>query len=368
MSISLALALSGAQAPAPAIASDTNDTVTYVVKAGDTFDRLSRDYLVPERNWQALLRLAGIRDPRRLPVGRRLVIPRSWLRHRLEPARLASYRGTVRISAGGRALTPAVGMAVGEGTRLTTGGNSFVSLVLADRSTVVLPSQSQVTIRQLQRILLTGTIDYHFEVERGRLETKVKPLDDPAARYRIQTPLSMTAVRGTEFRVSYSSDADVAGTEVLSGTVSFASASEASGATLEERHGAVVNRAGERRVVALLPAPELREPGRLQTRDAVEFQVTALPDAARYRAVIAADAGFIENIAEQVSDSGAFAFADIANGNLFVRVSAIDRNGLEGLAQSYSFPRRLASIRGEVATPFSRPTMTRAICAGDNSP
>lgn len=345
MSISLALALSSAQAPTPSVGPDT---VTYVVRAGDTFDRLSRNYLVPERNWRALLRLAGIRDPKRLPVGRRLVIPRSWLRYRIEPARLASYRGTLGIALGGRAPAPSIGMPVGEGARLTTAASSFASLILADGSTVVIPSQSQVTIRHLRRILLTGTIDYRFEVERGRLQTKVPPLNNPAARYRIQTPLSMTAVRGTEFRVTYSSDADVAGTEVLSGTVSLSSSSDAGGATLNEYFGAVVSRSGETRVVDLLPAPELRDPGRLQTRETVGLQIEPLPDAVRYRAVIAADAGFIENIAEQFSNTGAFAFSEIPDGNLFVRVSAIDRNGLEGLAQSYSFSRRLTSIRGEV--------------------
>lgn len=327
---------------------DTEDTIVYVVRRGDTFDRLSRKYLVPDRDWQALLRLAGIRDPRRLPIGHRLVIPRTWLRYTVEPARLASYRGTVRISFSGRAVAPAAGMALGEGTQLTTAANSFISLVLPDRSTVVIPSQSQVRIRQLRRILLTGTIDYRFEIERGRLETKVTPLEGPAGHYRIYTPLSMTAVRGTEFRVAYDAESALAGTEVLSGTVSFSSASEGSQLTLQERVGAIVDRSGEARVVDLLPAPQLQDPGRVQTRDSVELQTAPLAGAVRYRAVIAADAGFIENIAEQFSDTGSFAFTEIPNGNLFVRVSAVDGNGLEGLAQSYSFSRRLASIRGEV--------------------
>ena len=64
--------------------------------------------------------------------------------------------------------------------------------------------------------------------------------------------------------------------------------------------------------------------------------------------MIASDAGFIDNIAEQFSDDGTFTLADIPNGSLFVRVSAIAASGLEGMAQSYSFQRRLASIHGTV--------------------
>jgi hypothetical protein len=82
--------------------------------------------------------------------------------------------------------------------------------------------------------------------------------------------------------------------------------------------------------------------------DAVEFRAEPLEGAVRYRAVIATDAGFIDNIAEQFSGDGAFALADIPNGNLFVRVSAVAPSGLEGRAQSYSFTRRLASIQGAV--------------------
>ena len=98
--LTLAMFLAGALwaaavTPAPA---PPPDTVIYVVRRGDTLDRLSQSFLVPERRWRALLKLAGIRNPRRLPVGRPLTIPRDWLRYKVEPARLASYRGTVSLS------------------------------------------------------------------------------------------------------------------------------------------------------------------------------------------------------------------------------------------------------------------------------
>jgi hypothetical protein len=157
----------------------------------------------------------------------------------------------------------------------------------------------------------------------------------------------MTAVRGTEFRVSFSEERRAATTEVLAGIVRFSPSESEAGLTLERSFGATLDRGGSR-VEKLLAAPDVEEPPALQTKDAVEFRVHKLQGSMRYRAVIASDAGFIDNIAEQFSDDGAFALADIPNGNLFVRVSAIDANGLEGMAQSYSFQRRLAAIRGSV--------------------
>ena len=345
MSILLAAA---AYTSAIAPAQSQNDIIYYVIRRGDTLYGLSHSFLVPERRWEALLRLAAIRDPKRLPVGRTLRIPRAWLRFKVEPARLAGYRGTVSLSMSGKTVMPSIGVVIGEGAEIATAGNSFATLVLADHSQVVIPSQSRVRVRELRRILLTGAIDYRIDVEHGRLETRVTPLEQPSGRYRIQTPISMTAVRGTEFRVSFEDERRAAATEVLAGTVTFSSSASEKRLTLERSFGATLDGEGGSRVEKLLTAPALEEPPALQTKDAVEFRVRKLEGSIRYRAVIASDAGFIDNIAEQFSDDGAFALADIPNGNLFVRVSAIAASGLEGMAQSYSFRRRLASIRGTV--------------------
>ena len=345
MSILLAVA---AHAAVVLPAQPPNDAIEYVIRRGDTLYGLGRSFLVPERRWEALLRLAALRDPKRLPIGRKLRIPRAWLRFNVEPARLASYRGAVSLSIGGKAMAPSVGIVVGEGAEIATAGNSFATLILADRSQVVIPSQSRVRVRELRRILLTGAIDYRIDVEQGRLETKVTPLERPSGRYQIRTPISMTAVRGTEFRVSFEGERRTAATEVLTGTVTFSPPDSATGLTLKRNFGATLDRAGGSRVEELLAAPDLYEPPPLQTKDAVEFRVRKLAGSLRYRAVIASDAGFIDNIAEQFSDDGTFTLADIPNGSLFVRVSAIAASGLEGMAQSYSFQRRLASIHGTV--------------------
>jgi len=99
----------------------------------------------------------------------------------------------------------------------------------------------------------------------------------------------------------------------------------------------------------LLPAPDLLDPGKVQIKDEVTFSLTPVQGAARYRVVLASDAGFVENYAEQIVEGRDFTLGNVPNGNQFVRVSAIAASGLEGLAQSYSFSRRLASIRAEAS-------------------
>jgi len=325
------------------------DTVTYVVKRKDTLDRFSRSFLVPDRNWKALLGIARIRDPKRLPVGRVLTIPRSWLRYTIEPAQLASYRGTVSISLAGRAKPLRAGLTVDEGTQIATGANSFATLILIDRSKVVIPSQSRVTVKQLRRLVLNGSLEYLIQVDQGRLETKVTPLGDPSGRYRIGTPISMTAVRGTEFRVTFDATGQTAAAEVLTGTVAVSPSSGDDEVLVGSALGASTDAKGETRIEKLLPAPDLLDPGKVQIKDEVTFSLTPVQGAARYRVVLASDAGFVENYAEQIVEGRDFTLGDVPNGNQFVRVSAIAASGLEGLAQSYSFSRRLASIRAEAS-------------------
>ncbi|MDH7972065.1 FecR domain-containing protein [Sphingomonas sp. AR_OL41] len=336
-------------APAPVSPPARVATIPYVVKRGDTLEALSRRYLQPQRGWRALRPLARARDPRHLPVGLTIDIPRAWLRYTVEPATLASYRGTVTIVIGGRAVTPTPGMTIGEGAVMSTAANSFVTLTLADRSKLVLPSQSSFTVREIRRIVMTGAIDYRLTIARGRLETKVSPIGDPTGRYRIGTPVSMTAVRGTEFRVAFDEAATSATAEVLAGTVAVSPADETNPLLVDKAFGATTDAAGNSKRATLLPAPDLADPGKMQTDDLVRFHLTAVPGATKYRAVLAADSGFIENLTEQIVAGQDFALPQVPNGNLFVRVSAISPDGLEGLAQTYTVTRRLASLHGEAA-------------------
>jgi hypothetical protein len=344
------LLIATAAGAAPAARRDA-DVVRYVVKPNDTLWVLAQSFIVAPRTWHALLPLSGARAPRRLPIGRTLAIPRSWLSTTPDQARLASFRGSVSIDVGGRSATPAVGMTIGEGAHIVTGANSFMTLILADGSRVTLPSQSGVTIGAMRRLRLTGAIEYRLDLDQGRIQTHVAPLRDPSGRYRIGTPITMTAVRGTEFRVSYDPARGMAATEVLAGTVALSAKGDAEPIPVTHGFGGAVDGAGHTRTETLLPAPDLVDPGKPQRDDAVAFHLAPVAGAAGYRIVLATDAGFVDNYAERIASGGDFTLGDVPDGNQFVRVSAIAADGLEGLAQSYAFVRQLASIHPGAVSP-----------------
>lgn len=324
--------------------------VDYIVRRGDTFSQLTKDYLVPGRQWREVMSLTRVRHDRRLPVGTTIRIPRSWLRWTSETAQIASARGTVTLVDGGRSTTLVAGARIAEGAELMTGTDSFTTLQFANGSKITLPSRSHVAVKRLRKLVINGVIDYAFQLQDGRLDTRVTPLRDQTGRYIISTPLAMTAVRGTDYAVGFDPASGNSGTAVFEGAVAVSPVSEVAPLLVPAQFGAVTDATGKSEMVALVSAPSLENPGRVQKDDIVSFDLTPVPGATRYQIMLATDAGFVDTFRELLSPSPHFELTDVPNGNQFVRVSALAGNGLEGNRQAYGFSRRLASIHAEVAS------------------
>src|SRR5690606_4008764 len=144
------------------------------------------------------------------------------------------------------------------------------------------------------RYAINGAVDHALTVETGRAESRVTPRTRPGG-FAIRTPVSVSAVRGTDFRVSFDEASERSATEVLEGAVAVASGEAEQLAAADERVRAA---AGSVRLRRLLPAPTLARPDAPQTQPQVVFEVQPLPGAERYRGRIAQDAGMIEAFAE----------------------------------------------------------------------
>lgn len=321
--------------------------VHYTIRPHDTLSDLAHRYLGEGHNWRNLGEKWHIAEPRHLPTGRTFTIPRSWLRWTSQKAQLVSMRGNVSVSAGLAPARAAQGAVLGEGANIVTGANSFATLTLSNGSRISLPSHSSVTILRLRKYAINEIIDYHFRVDRGMAETKDPPLKNSESEFVVRTPLALTAVRGTEFAVSYDAEQKQSGTAVFEGVVAFTANGSAQTRSVPQRFGVVAMPEGPPRKLALLPAPDLDAPGRPQADEIVTFDLRPLAGATAYHAQLARDAGFIDSFAEQTSASPHFEFADVPNGTLFVRIAAVGTGDLRGMRQSYSFTRHLASLRAQ---------------------
>ena len=329
-----------------------DDSIVYSVRKGDTLIQLARDYMLRETDWKEVQRINRVANPYRLPVASRLSLPIRLLKSRPAAATVAAFRGQALAAQAGtpsRAVT--MGLALGEGARLTTGPASSLSLALTDGSVITLPSNSALRIGRLRRLLITDSIDYDLMLESGSVRSRVTPFRNKDDRFRLRNPVAVSAVRGTDFRTHFDAASDTARAELLEGGIGLSAGAERE-TRLAPEFGAVIGRAGGIAVEPLLPAPQLTSGNAVQRAPVIAFGIAPVPGATGYRLQIGRDSGFVDIVADAASDTPGFAMADLPNGNYFARFTAIAASGLEGVPGTIAFRRRLATAtQGAVAGP-----------------
>lgn len=337
--------LLGAFQATPALAND-NSTITYKVSSGDTLIGLAKKYMINERSAEIVQRVNNIAEPTRMQRGTVLRIPRAQLQS--VPVRLSvkSVSGDVSIIARGNQERAAVGATVSEGMEVKTGRRSFIALTGTDGALVTLPSQSHARLRSARRYVINNALDVDFEIISGRSSIKAPKLRSQE-RFRTRTPVAVSAVRGTEFRVGFDPETALATTEVVEGAVAVSDDNTL--AMADEGFGVTASTTGVKQPEALLRAPKLLDPNRLQTAETANFSITPVADAIGYRVEIGADAGFLEVLDEQLITTPSASFTDIPNGRYHVRARAVASSGLEGLSTvSNSFRRHRVGVEASV--------------------
>ncbi len=338
-------------APNETAAQKSPDTeqMAYVFKRGDTLFDLANKYLRKRSDYLAVQRINRIANPRQIPIGKSLRIPVYLLKYRPSEASLSAFRGDVSIAAGGRNLTPVQGLSIGEGSRITTAARSFLTLQLEDGSRVSLPSNSHVRITRLRHILLTDSVDYEIAVDKGRIRSKVAPLQKKVDRYRVRTPVAVSAVRGTDYRTRVDEISGTAFSETVEGEVVVAAGEGLSSGTLisiPAGTGAAATVTGALAKAELLAPPELLDPAKVQSEVDLQFVVIPRDTAIGHRIMIASDAGFVDIVAEAQVQGAAIDLPAIPNGRYFAKVTALAADGFEGMPATYSFKRQLSTLGG----------------------
>ena len=338
------LALSLLFIPSARAQTQSGETVPYTMQPGDTLIGLARQYFTSPDDYRRVQRLNRIRNDRGIPVGFVLKIPRDLLRSRPANLTVASFSGPVEIVRGGRTSAPAIGAEVPEGTELRTGARGFLALQGSNGALVSLPSQSRVQVTRARYYLINDALDVLFEIVGGRGEFAPPSLRE-SDEFKVRTPVAVSAVRGTVFRIFYNDSGNLGGAEVLEGTVALSAGSAMTGALdVPAGFGAIASPKGIGEPEALLPSPELVDPGKIQTEERLSFTFAPVAGATAYRMQVARDAGFVETIGEVFSESPAASFESLPNGTYFVRARAVATSGIEGFADAYSFRRQRLGV------------------------
>ncbi|CAG9168610.1 hypothetical protein LMG23992_01216 [Cupriavidus laharis] len=336
MALAVWLAATGPAQAGPAGAEGAD--FIYVVEPGDNLSSLAGRYMASADGWRLLQARNGVADPYRLAPGTRLRIPLGQIPEQPGAARVVFVNGPAQ--ADGEPLH--AGMALREAARIVTAAGSTVTLELPDRTRVTLPPGTTVAVRRLRTFRKSGLTDTVIRIERGQADTRVAPEGGGVGRFELHTPMMVTGVRGTRYRVA----ADAAGSrsEVLEGQVgvSLARAGAASATAVPAGYGiGVPAGAGLSRPVALLPAPQLQPLPDTVLGPAVDAAWQPVQGAVGYRVSVARDVAHTELVWTGDTADTHIGLDGLPEGSLYLAVSAVDAQRLAGKPASGPFAVRL---------------------------
>ena len=330
--------------PKPQMQADPGDFISYKVKKGDTLIGFSQRFLLKTSDYSKVALANGKRNADRLRPGEELKIPVDLLKSKPIEARILAFTGTVSVKGSQGSRAAVVGMPLNEGQTIETGDNGFLSLSLSTGARLSMPSRSTVRILRLRRYDLTGGADLDFAVDKGRTETSATPFRDTVSRFRMRTPVAVSAVRGTTFRIGYNGEQTPSLTEVVEGSVGVASTVTGKTSAVPGGFGVAATRSGDLSQEKLLPPPALIAPGKVQQDADVRFSVSPNPLATGYNIQLSRDAGFVDIFAAKQSSDASITFEGVSDGVYFVRAMAIAKSGLEGLTEAFAFKRQMTTL------------------------
>ena len=329
---------------APLAAANEPDFVSYKVKPNDTLYGIAGKYLINSRSALELQRINRVRNARQLPINRVLQIPRRLLGYDTVELRVAAFSGSVEV--GGN--PPALGQSLDEGELIRTRGNGFITLSGEFGGRISVPSNTTARLVTARRYKLGNALDVDFEVIRGRADA-ISPTLQGSDRLRMRTPVAVTAVRGTQFRIGYDPDNGGASlTEVTEGAVNVAAGGEEGRAPAG--FGIASTPEGVSDPEELLPVAMVNTDGALQTGELLSFAIEPVEGAQGYRVQLANDASFLDIIGETIIDGDTVELPGIDNGRYHVRARAIAPSGLEGNQESLSFLRKRVGASASAGT------------------
>ena len=323
--------------------------ITYQTRPGDTLISIAQQWTAKSDNWTILAKINHISQDSSIPIGTPIVIPADLLIDEPSQAKVVALSGEVSATgADGKKVEMKVGATLIEGAQIETGVNGFLTMSLPDASRISLPSNSRVKFNKLRMARFTKSPRTELMLMHGHVESRVSPLDANKGSYEVRTTTSVAGVRGTQFRVGV--DGDTTTNEVVNGKVAVGNGKPGSEVLLDAGKGNVVTAKGVGEPVDLLPAPSLAGLGK---EGPPQMRLSPVPGAAAYHVQVSNDPDGQDVLAEARSNEPHLKFANLREGAYYVRMSAIDKHGLEGYAriQQVSFSTHAAAPAGG-ASPY----------------
>lgn len=215
-----------------------------------------------------------------------------------------------------------------DGDRIRTGEQSFVALQTKDDTFLTLASHTDVLLSHVNQSPIK------IELAQGRVESLVtkQKSTERKSNYQIKTPAVTLSVRGTRFKVAHSISDGNTQTSVEDGVVAAQLTQVCTlPVMLAAGEGAIASATGIRVKPMLSEPTQVNVPPVIKAK-ALKVSVGPMSDAVLYHAQASLDESAMLVVKEVYSASPELEFEGLDNGYYFIRLSAIDANGVEGLS------------------------------------
>jgi LysM repeat protein len=315
-----------------------SDVWIYSVKEGDNLWDLTVDHLKDVSYVKKVQELNNIKDPWQMLPGTEIKIPANWLRSFPILVRVRSMQGQAELIEE-KTNDPSKlvsGALVIVGDTIRTGENSSVILEFVDGTRLSLEENSEMKVQYLGAYEYTGMTDSRLYLKKGRLETQVAPKKGSASRFEIATPVTVTSVRGTNYRISSDPETAISNTEVLEGGVSVSGSNITR--LIPKGFGTIAATDHQPEPpIKLLEPPAIDDIPKVYERVPIQLKLPELPKNQGYRVQVAETPLFNNILFNKPFSSSMIRTIDLPDGKYQMRVRGIDVQGLEGENVEFQF-------------------------------
>ncbi|OHE59160.1 MAG: hypothetical protein A2Z47_06425 [Thermodesulfovibrio sp. RBG_19FT_COMBO_42_12] len=303
------------------------------VSQGDYLIAICEQYLDDPREWRKIARINKLKNPHLIYPGQMLLLPIALLRG--EP-----IEGTVRFLRGDAEIQEKDGDgwrkllltdSIREGNTVKTGKDSAIEVQFESGDSWDQRSDTILGVTSARK-----KSDFFFHqlfLQAGKGVTNIQKATGRESRFEIDTPASICAARGTEFRTSVDAS-EVTRSEVLEGMIDVEADSQR--ITVAEGEGTLVKKGEPPQIPKkLLPPPEISDKKTIYKKMPLELAFRKIEGAISYRIVIAKDREIRDVLSEKlIKPDALFSLAQLDDGTYYLQAQSIDDEGLEGLSSS----------------------------------
>ena len=300
------------------------------VTSGTNLIHLAREYCHQKSDWKTIAKINRLKSPYLIREQTTLKVPLSLLKYTKLTATLATIRGDVHLVDTHGNKTPATkGATLSSSQTVVTEEDAYAHIIFPDHRYLNIEPDSKVTFNYLIS-LVDDTVKIDFTLHKGRIFNKIKQRLQSNDSHQIHTPIAITGVRGTEYRIKSGGQESLF--ETLTGKVDVGAAG--TGITLLANQGSRVKPGTtpeKPRPLPSPPTPPLLKPI-FRLLPAV-IPAPGHPQAETLRMRITADDAGLSTVKEvYCSPEEAFVIDSLPDGSYYSFFTAIDNEGFESLA------------------------------------